>query len=384
MRAGLFLDVAGLMANEIYANGREVACAAGAGKTICAMPDVCFTPPENPATPPGVPVPYPNTALASDTTDGSKTVMISDKEVMLKNKSYFKKSSGDEAGCAAKKGVISSTNTGKVYFINWSMDVKFEGENAVRHLDMTTNNHGSPQANEAVPWPFVDSMTAAQKKRCAGDIRKEKAACKAYKPYKKNGKDVCDEGGLTSSFTRGKGATTIRSKAASADKCSAARRCRLVPFSKEPRDGISGCCPAQTPDHIVPKSSFYKDQFGGARPPDWPDYSMSAAPCMCLEGGSCSGTHGLRSSHHKAFSKVAAGDLQSFNTEVRHCADGAKAVAPKCNRQCLEAQLKAGHAGMGDQRGKVKHSPTGKNFTDDKSALRAKIKETLPAARGAR
>src|SRR3954447_11325657 len=207
------------MANEVYANNNEVACKAAAGKTICAMPDVCFTPPENPATPPGVPVPYPNTALASDTTDGSKTVMISDKEVMLKNKSHFKKSTGDEAGCAAKKGVISSTNTGKVYFINWSMDVKFEGENAVRHLDMTTNNHGSPMANEAVPWPFVDAMTAAQQRRCAGDIRKEKTACRDYKPYKKNGKDVCDEAGLKSGFTRRKGATTTRSKSASADKC---------------------------------------------------------------------------------------------------------------------------------------------------------------------
>jgi Toxin PAAR-like domain len=68
------------MANQVFADGREVACAAGAGKTICATPDVCFTPPENPATPPGVPVPYPNTAFASDTTDGSKSVKISGKE----------------------------------------------------------------------------------------------------------------------------------------------------------------------------------------------------------------------------------------------------------------------------------------------------------------
>jgi hypothetical protein len=147
-----------MMANEVYANGMEVACKAGAGKTICAMPDVCFTPPENPATPPGVPVPYPNTGLASDTTDGSKSVMISGKEVMLKNKSYFKKSTGDEAGAAAKKGLISSTNTGKVYFIKWSIDVKFEGENADRHLDMTTDNHASPGANDAVPWLFTDSQ----------------------------------------------------------------------------------------------------------------------------------------------------------------------------------------------------------------------------------
>ena len=62
---------------------------------------------------------------------------------MLKNKSYFKQSTGDEAGCAAKKGVVTSVNSGKVYFTAWSMDVKFEGENVVRHLDMTTHNHAS-------------------------------------------------------------------------------------------------------------------------------------------------------------------------------------------------------------------------------------------------
>jgi hypothetical protein len=166
------------MANEVYANGMELACKAGAGKTICAFPDVCFTPPENPATPPGVPVPYPNTGFASDTTNGSKTVKISGKEVMLKNKSYFKKSTGDEAGCAAKKGVISSTNTGKVYFVKWSMDVKFEGENVDRHLDLTTHNHASPMANEAMPWPFTDGMiipsTDEACKELSSDMNKER------------------------------------------------------------------------------------------------------------------------------------------------------------------------------------------------------------------
>src|SRR5215468_2858270 len=98
------------MSNEVYANGREVSCKSGMGKSICAFPDVCFTPPENPATPPGVPIPYPNTGLASDMTNGSKTVKISQKEVMLKNKSYFKKSMGDEAGCAAKKGILTTVN----------------------------------------------------------------------------------------------------------------------------------------------------------------------------------------------------------------------------------------------------------------------------------
>src|SRR6186713_926869 len=121
------------MGNEVYANMMEVSCKAAEGKAICAFPDVCFTPPQTPATPPGVPIPYPNTGLASDTTEGSSTVKISGQEVMLKNKSYFKTSSGDEAGAAPKKGLVTSKTKGHVLFTAWSMDVKIEGENVVRH-----------------------------------------------------------------------------------------------------------------------------------------------------------------------------------------------------------------------------------------------------------
>jgi hypothetical protein len=64
------------MANDVFTNGREISCKVADGKSICAFPDVCFTPPENPATPPGVPIPYPNTAFAKDTASGSKTVKI--------------------------------------------------------------------------------------------------------------------------------------------------------------------------------------------------------------------------------------------------------------------------------------------------------------------
>ncbi|MCG3188291.1 MAG: hypothetical protein LKCHEGNO_00263 [Burkholderiaceae bacterium] len=145
------------MSNQVYANNMEVSCKAAAGKSICAFPDVCFTPPQTPATPPGVPIPYPNTGMASDTTSGSTSVKISGKEVMLKNKSYFKKSMGDEAGCAPKKGLITSKNMGKVYFTAWSMDVKVEGENVVRMLDLTTHNHGSVPGNTAT-WPYIDEV----------------------------------------------------------------------------------------------------------------------------------------------------------------------------------------------------------------------------------
>lgn len=145
------------MSTEVYANMMSISCKAAKGKSICAMPDVCFTPPQTPATPLGLPVPYPNTALASDASDGSSTVKISGQEVMLKNKSFFKRSSGDEAGSAPKKGMLSSKNMGKVYFNMWSMDVKVEGENVVRHLDITTHNHLKMPGNSP-PWIYLDTM----------------------------------------------------------------------------------------------------------------------------------------------------------------------------------------------------------------------------------
>jgi hypothetical protein len=377
------------VANKVFANGREVACKAGAGKTICSMPDVCFTPPENPATPPGVPVPYPNTGMASDTTEGSKNVMISGEEVVLKNTSYFKTSSGDEAGCAAKKGAVSSKNKGKVYFIAWSMNVKFEGENAARHLDNTTNNHASPQANDAVPWPFLDTMSPADKAKCDGDVQKEKDACKDYEPHTTPGKDVCAEAGLSGEFTKAKAAATKRTKLAAADPCASARRCRLFSYNATnttKQDGIHGCCPAQTGDHVVPKSSFFKTSFdAGDHMPGWEPnaageggYNMGKAPCMCLEGGSNTGSHGLRHAHHKAFSKIAKDAEQSFDKELDHCADGAVAVAPACDKECLKAQLKEGHKPLGDTSKDVKHSPTGKNYTDNQPALEAEIQRMIP------
>src|SRR5258708_20250244 len=132
------------MGNQVYANGREVSCKAADGKAVASFPDVCCTPPQTPATPPGIPIPYPNTGMASDTTDGSRTVMISGQEVMLKNKSYFKKSSGDEAGNAPKKGVITTRNNGKVYFNPWSMDVNVEGEKIISHLPPPTHHNSPP------------------------------------------------------------------------------------------------------------------------------------------------------------------------------------------------------------------------------------------------
>lgn len=365
------------MANQVFANSREVACAAGAGKTICAMPDVCFTPPENPATPPGVPIPYPNTAFASDTTDGSKSVQISGKEVMLKNQSYFKTSTGDEAGCAAKKGMVSSKNKGKVYFINWSMDIMFEGENAVRHLDMTTNNHGSPMANESIPWPFVDSMAGGgAKDPCEKEKKREKAACKEFK--KQGKKNVCAAAGMNIGIKkqRAKGVNwnkmsldAIKGKEG-ADKCLRARKCRLVPYNGK-KDGVEGCCPSQTPDHLVPKSSFYKGSVAkGKKLPGWKNYKMSAAPCLCAEGPSnTEGSHGLRHAAHK-FQGPTEGTMQSFSQQVNLAVKSTQAVfkSSNCSNKCLKAQLNDGHKDMCSTElkdAKVKHSPSGSSVASE-------------------
>src|SRR5688572_31659736 len=104
------------MANKVFANNREVSCKAATGKSVCAFPDVCFTPPSAA----GVPVPYPNTGFAFDSMRGSRRVKISGREIMLKNKSYFKKSTGNEAGSAPRKGALTGTIEGKVYFNSWS------------------------------------------------------------------------------------------------------------------------------------------------------------------------------------------------------------------------------------------------------------------------
>ena len=126
------------MSNEVFANGNEIACKSGDGKVIAAFPDVCLSPPSPPAGP--IPVPYPDTSFSKDMQNGSKTVKIDGKEVMLKDKSFYKTSPlGDEAATRSLGGgVVSHVITGKTYFVAWSMDVKFEGYNVDRHLDLTT------------------------------------------------------------------------------------------------------------------------------------------------------------------------------------------------------------------------------------------------------
>ena len=54
--------------------------------------------------------------------------------------------------------MVTPKNTGKVYFKMWSMDVKFEGENVVRMLDMTTHNHMRRAPGNSPPLPYTDKI----------------------------------------------------------------------------------------------------------------------------------------------------------------------------------------------------------------------------------
>jgi len=351
------------MSNQVYANMMEISCKAAAGKSICAFPDVCMTPPQTPATPPGVPIPYPNTGMASDCTDGSSTVAISGQEVMLKNKSYFKTSTGDEAGCAPMKGVITSCNTGKVYFSMWSMDVTVEDENVVRNLDMTTHNINSIVPSNTGPWPYVDeAATPGITEACQKDMDAEKKACEGVK-------DPCR--GLTEKPPSDKGVTRLHAKpiadrmadTANNSDCQRARRCRLSPYDKNKMT----CCPGQTPHHLVEASSFGKGRgSGNSRFKTFSNepvaYDEGLAPCVCAEGTSSAmgGTHELMHVFQKAeamklpVSKAGLPTVggKSPNIRVTTYKDakesGTKAFQKVfedsgCEEKCIKAQLDAYH-----------------------------------------
>lgn len=128
------------MSRNVFANGREVSGGKDGNRSIAAMPDVCLSPPTPPAGP--VPIPYPNFSAACDTDNGTRTVKIGGEEVSIKNSSTYKKSNGDEAATKTLgMGMVSHQIQNTTYFAAWSFDVKFEGENAVRQLDMTTHNN---------------------------------------------------------------------------------------------------------------------------------------------------------------------------------------------------------------------------------------------------
>lgn len=356
------------MANPVFANSRQISGKSMSGKSICEFPDVCFTPPQTPATPPGVPLPYPNTAMASDTTDGSTSVQMGNEQIMLKDRSSFKKSMGDEAGASPKKGFVTSSNRGKAYFIAWSMDVMIEGENVVRHLDLTTHNHACANANGVAPTPHVAGVALGKFTKCEKEAKKVEKACgKDEKPpcpgilSKKIGKGAAaivkalkakkvKTGDIKPRTEQGNQATKD-AIAKGSGACTQALRCLLRPYKKPDKpDGVSSCCPGQTPHHIPPWSTI-QSAIGSTAVPH------GEALCVCLEGSNHSvGSHGK---HHHGINflleqmsrlknsvvkkSVVGGDTTVYNAPLDEHVKVAAAVTQAqngCSKECIEEQLR--------------------------------------------
>lgn len=314
------------MANKVFANGREVSCKAANGKSVAAFPDVCLSPPSPPAGP--VPVPYPNTGYARDTSQGSKSVRITGQEVMLRNSSYFRRSTGDEAATRALgMGVVSHTITGKVYFTSWSMNVKIEGENAVRHLDLTTHNHASFPGNTP-PWLYQDGQANAAIPGCEQERDSHKYQCA--------------------------GLETMEQQCNDSD-CKTAKACLLVTQNQGVRKGKEsavGCCPGYQAHHLVEAHCFYKrGQRGKANERFVPDvngkesYRDRDAPCVCASGARHTQQHGTYHAVQQAIEAAHHENNESWNyKDAREAGVLAHSIVnPHCNQECIRNQLDRYH-----------------------------------------
>lgn len=159
------------MSHNVFANNWKIAAKSGMNKSIARFPDVCLSPPSPPAGP--IPVPYPDTSFSTDLKNGSTTVKLAGDPVALAQRSYYKPSAlGNEAATRSFGGnVVTHQLTGKTYFQAWSMDVKFEGKNVCRHIDITTSNHGSvpsgtPPAPATETQTLMDAQRAVDEGKC--------------------------------------------------------------------------------------------------------------------------------------------------------------------------------------------------------------------------
>jgi hypothetical protein len=286
--------------------------------------------------------------MASDTTDGSKTVLVNGKEVMLKNKSYFKKSTGDEAATKSLgMGVVTHQIQGKVYFTSWSTDVIIEGENAVRHLDQTTHNHASVPGNTMV-WPYLDKQ-AKSKGACKTERKEEKDACQSIRDGHKN-------------TPKSRRRAAIERDMCKDTKCREARKCMLVPYKPDKEKGQPGCCPGAkakklTPHHAIGVHCFVEKGARGTGAGKYPGcnkYDEDKAPCICVEGAGKVKKH---KKIHDVFDKLEDANLSSIANKKKKTkrkagswpykkASGASAESLKkagCDPECTKAQVDAYH-----------------------------------------
>jgi hypothetical protein len=313
------------MANEVYANGMEIACKAASGKTAAAMPDTCLSPPSPPAGP--VPVPYPNTAYASDATNGSTTVMISGQEVMLKDQSTFKKSTGDEAATKSLgMGVVTHALQGEASFISWSMDVKIEGANVDRHLDQMLHNEQCAPANTP-PWLYTDKMDMDTAGPCKSTAKNVETKCTS---------------------------TTYKNDTSGA--CCDAKKCMLAPYGSQPE-----CCGDKTKHHAVPDHCFKgpgeEGYYQGIK-----GMSYGKGLCICVCGDDKNEKRKQHARIHRAFDKVEDDSYPSwtFGTAKKQAAKACSKVTG-CKQSCMEQQLSQHYGPKGVNDNTVLRADSGGN-----------------------
>lgn len=386
------------MANEVFANGLEISCKKADGLTRVAFPDVCMTPPITAVSPLGIPIPYPNTGLARDTSGGTRSIKISGHEVMIRNVSYFKTSYGDEAGCAtsAKKGIITGTIKGKVYFKKWSMNVKYESKNVVRHTDLTTHNHASEIGNESIPWLHVDTGSFLNDPNCKTNREAIEHHCKPLKNWEKNcptppkqpkhpgeNASAAKLARYKKNYEKYLAKFPAFAKKCNDNACLRARKCMLVPYQPK-----SGCCPGQTGDHVIDAASFLEPpstpkQSRNSRKkiPGWKKYNVDKAPCICAEGpNQTTATHGQL---HVRRGVVAERQANGTWSSKKAAQVGAKAITKVfpdsgCNQACLEAQINQYHDSVANPKNPSKPIKAQASMTSDPAERAKARKEMLP------
>src|SRR5262249_7191746 len=118
-------------------------------------------------------------------------------------------------------------------FTSWSMDIKIEGENAVRHLDLMTHNHASTPGNSP-PWAYTDAAATNPIPECQNNADQKKAACED------------------------RGHTTAAQQCAD-EACKQAKKCLLVSYAQgksEAHGSKVRCCPGDQPHHLVEVHCF--------------------------------------------------------------------------------------------------------------------------------
>jgi hypothetical protein len=244
---------------------------------------------------------------------------------MLKDKSVFKTSNGNEAATKSfGMSVVTHKIQGEASFVAWSMDVKFEGENVPRHLDLMGHNEAC-QPTATPPWPFMDSMDRESGDDPCEDAKdEEEAAC----------------GGMT------------RAQQCADSNCQAAQKCKLVPYGGT---GSPNCCPGPvgrlTGHHMI--EDHWVQGLAAGFPMAQGSSGRNAAPTVCCEGSRFNMDHGemhaaqglIEEAHMQATATRPAGSMASspwnygegkFATSTAH---NMTFPSTTCTRECLEAQL---------------------------------------------